>query len=192
MANLAGELNSLDFASLIGGPLQAAVAAQNSASLAQVDFIKSVGMKEVGTGNDKHLELNYVEFTYEQREQTTGGTNNTSPVIYTMRAPLIAMLNIPSIRIEEMTIDFNAKLTSVETADSSSTVGASISAGFSYAKMVNLKASASYQKTTNTGSEVSKSYSMHVHVKVVNDDMPAGLERIMSLIEGQTSLNTNE
>lgn len=42
MANLAGELNSLDFASLIGGPLQAAITAQNNASLAQVDFIKTV------------------------------------------------------------------------------------------------------------------------------------------------------
>ena len=66
-----------------------------------------------------------------------------------MRAPLISMLTIPSIRIEEMTIDFNAKLSSVETADSSVTAKADLSVGFSYAKMVNLKASASYQKTIN-------------------------------------------
>ena len=37
MADLANELNSLDFGTLIGGPLQAAITAQNDAALAQVD-----------------------------------------------------------------------------------------------------------------------------------------------------------
>lgn len=47
MADLVNELNNLDFAAYISGPMQAAVEAQNIASFAQVDFIKPSGLTEL-------------------------------------------------------------------------------------------------------------------------------------------------
>lgn len=172
-------MNSLDFSIYIGGPLQAAVNAQNAASLAQVDFIKNVGFKAPNTTvtPPTQAELNYVDFTYQ-------GSSNGTEQERTIRVPLLTMLNVPSIRIEEITIDFNAKLTSVETQDTSSSVGVtgSLSAG---CKIASLKVSAAYKKTTTTGSNVEKTYSMSVHVRAVNDELPAGLDRILTLLESE-------
>lgn len=184
MADLVSELNSLDFGVYIGGPLQAAVDAQNSASLAQVDFIQSVGFKKVDDGgNASHREVVYVDFEYQK--DTGTGSSETRKI----SVPLLTMLNVPSIRIDEITIDFNAKLTSVETKDTSETIGvdSSLSAG---CKLASLKVSASYKKTTNTGSNVEKTYSMSVHVRAVNDEIPAGLDRILTLLEGEITSST--
>jgi len=177
--NLANELNNLDFGTLIGGPLQAAVNAQNDAALAQVNYIKAVGFKTETDENDHDIEvLNMVEFHYQEGT----GANATH---YTFSMPLLSMLNIPALRIDEMTIDFNAKLTSVETDSTDTTVGASAKLGLSYGKIASLKASASYQKTTSTGSKVDKTYSMSIHVRVVNDEIPVGLERMLTMMENR-------
>ena len=192
MADLVSELNSLDFGVYIGGPLQAAVNAQNSASLAQVNFIKSVGFTPLKPEPEPEPDPNATD------EDTTPVSHELGDLVYanfvisnsgadgttsrTIQVPFLTMLNIPSIRIEEITIDFNAKLTSVETEDTSATlgVGGTLSAG---CKFASLKVSAAYKKTTNKGSNVEKTYSMSVHVSAVNDELPAGLEKILSLLE---------
>ncbi|XGA81411.1 DUF2589 domain-containing protein [Halomonas sp. CH40] len=46
MAQLVEELNSLDFGVYIGGPLQAAIQAQQASSMAAVDFLQEVGFKK--------------------------------------------------------------------------------------------------------------------------------------------------
>lgn len=167
---IADELSSMDFGSLIGGPIQAAVEAQNSASIAQINFIKEVGL-------DEDNKVIPVDFTY-----TNGNITRTISV------PLISMLNIPSIRIDEMTIDFNAKLTSVETNNVSSQFDTSATLSASYMKIVSLKASASYQKKTSSTSQVEKTYSMVIHVRVVNDELPAGLDRLLTILEDATEV----
>lgn len=195
MADLVSELNSLDFGVYIGGPLQAAVNAQNSASLAQVNFIKSVGFT---TRPEPEPDPNADPNASDTDEDTTPVSHELGELVYanfvisnsgadgttsrTIQVPFLTMLNIPSIRIEEITIDFNAKLTSVETEDTSATLGVAgtLSAG---CKFASLKVSAAYKKTTNKGSNVEKTYSMSVHVSAVNDELPAGLEKILSLLE---------
>lgn len=178
MADLVSELNSLDFGIYIGGPLQAAVNAQNSASLAQVEFINSVGLTPIDVNNQNApRDLIYANFEFSHDD---GGT----PVTRSIKVPLLTMLNIPSIRIEEITIDFNAKLTSVETETASDSLSASgtLSAG---CKFASLKVSAAYKRTTTKGSNVEKTYSMAVHVSAVNDELPAGLDRILTLLENE-------
>jgi hypothetical protein len=180
--NLANELNSLDFGTLIGGPLQAAVNAQNDAALAQVNYIKAVGFDPITAEGDSSEiighSLKMVDFSYQE------GTGS-SATHYTFSMPLLSMLNIPALRIDEMTIDFNAKLTSVETAETDTSAAASAELGLSYGKLASLKASASYQKTTSTGSKVDKTYSMSIHVRVVNDEIPVGLERMLTMMENR-------
>lgn len=172
MAKSTNELINLDFSSLIGGPIQAAVTAQNSASLAQVEFIKSVGI-------DDQSNIQTVTFIYDNQVQGEASDNNK----VTINVPLLSMLNIPSLRIEEMTIDFNAKINSVETSEISSALNVEGDAALNIGKIINLKASAAYKKTNTSGLQVDKNYSMAIHVKVVNDDLPAGLDRLLNLLE---------
>jgi hypothetical protein len=191
MANLVAELNSLDFSVYIGGPLQAAVQAQNAASMAQVSFIQSVGFETTGSGNSAVTKLRYVDFEYSKTAanpdfdpaQPVSATNaRTIDSEVHIKVPFLTMLTLPALRIEELTIDFNAKLTSTETSNVSSEFAASAELGINY-KIVNFKASASYKRTSTSGTSVEKTYNLGVHVKAVNDEMPAGLERILNMLE---------
>ncbi|HET8538804.1 MAG TPA: DUF2589 domain-containing protein [Anaeromyxobacter sp.] len=107
-----------------------------------------------------------------------------------LEVPILTMLPIPFIRIEETTIDFNAKINSVEEAraDSSTKVDASLDATVKYPPKfsiatVNLKVSASHQKNTSSGYKVDRTYSMAVHIRAVQDEMPAGMEKILGILE---------
>lgn len=200
-STLVNDLNSLDFSIYIGGPMQAAVSAQNAAAMAVVNFIKQVGF-ETSTSNDGDDEdeggggestttattsekVRYVTFFYEKNLED--GTTAT----YKLSVPLLTIVPIPSLRIEEMTIDFNAKLNSVETEDVSSSLGASASLGIGF-KKVGFKASASYRRTSVSGSKIERSYEMNVHVKVVNDEIPAGLDRILRILESEITNKAKE
>lgn len=183
MPDLVAELNSLDFSVYIGGPLQAAVQAQQAMSMTQVQFIKDAGF-------DDQDKLRYVDFVYKKKVPNAAGTAFDETDV-SISVPFLTMLTIPALRIEEMTIDFNAKLTSTETSSVSSEFSASASLGINY-KIVNFKASASYKRTSTSGTSVEKTYNLGVHVKAVNDEIPAGLDRILTLLEDSiASVNPN-
>lgn len=173
MANFVSELNSLDFSKYIGGPMQAAVDAQNSAAMAQVNFIQSVGL-ETGTDNVERVRM--ITFKYER----STGEDSTETVV--LQVPFLTMLSIPALRIDEMTIDFNCKLNSVETKETSDEFSGEASLSLNVWK-VKLNVSASYKHSTSTSENVERTYSMSVHVRVVNDEMPAGLEKLLNILE---------
>ena len=103
-----------------------------------------------------------------------------------LSVPILTMLPIPFIRIEETTIDFNAKINSIESRETERDfqIGVSLEAkawwGWGSAK---LKVSSSYQSKTRTGSETKRTYSMAVHIRAVQDEMPAGMERLLGILE---------
>lgn len=287
----AGELSSIDFSSMIGGPLRAVIEAQAQAALTSVEFIKAVGfLPQDPMGNwdgQETAEPIYITFRYPKEVQpyvpaqpaaitgiaiTSAGSGYTSPpavditggggsgasaqatinaaqevagVVLTnpgsgytsapsvafsggggtgatatatfqqavdatpavfqemkLSVPILSILPVPYIRVEEATIDFNAKINSVEYARTTSTftvggtmnynfggsIGAAIpikvgSLGGKLSTGVNMKVSLSYQQNTTSGYKVDRTYSMNVHVRAVQDEMPAGLERLLGILE---------
>ncbi|NMR33709.1 DUF2589 domain-containing protein [Chryseobacterium aquaticum] len=193
MPNLVQELNSLDFSVYIGGPLQAAVKAQHDASISQVNFIKEVGFipsTTTGTGSSAVTtpsQLRYVDFNYQKSipnpdYPATSGSLPLKETTVNLKVPFLTMLTIPAIRIDEVTIDFNAKLNSVETQNISSEFQGSASLSAKFWK-IKLNASASYKKTTSSTSTTEKTYTLGVHVRAVNDELPAGLSRVLDMLE---------
>lgn len=183
--NLTSELNSIDFRKMIGGPLQAAVDAQVASSLATVDFITKVGfsqpVKADGTPDTtKPRELVMADFSYSRKEGKDAQGNDVYKDV-SIKVPLLAMLPIPSLRIEHVIIDFNVKLNSVESSSTSDALGvdAEVKAGWG---PVSFKVSASYQRKTATNVEVKKEYALNVNVKAVQDEIPAGLERVLGML----------
>lgn len=187
--NLVSELNSLDFSKYIGGPIQAAVDAQNSAAMAQVNFIKEVGIvpattstttptpgETTGNSNNTPESVRMIDFSFDRKNSQ--GVNETVK----LQVPLLTMLSIPALRIDEMTIDFNCKLNSVETHDTSNTLGVTANVNANAWK-VKFNVSASYQYQSSDTEKVQRTYSMKIHVRVVNDEMPAGLERMLNILE---------
>ena len=112
------------------------------------------------------------------------------PAVYEtqeLKVPILTILPIPYIRIEMVTIDFNAKINSVEYRKTNTDlkVNASIEAkaGWLWGS-AKLKVSTSFQRTTQEGNSVNRTYSLAIHVKAVQDEMPAGMERMLGILEG--------
>jgi hypothetical protein len=255
------ELASIDFESMIGGPLIAVVNAQAQASMSSVDFIQKVGFTE-----DK--EPIYVSFKYPKQVApyqegntdqvvsitiSSGGTGYTSAPTVTLtgdgtgatatafidgsgvvnsieitnpgsgytsapavvfagdgsgaaadsalgaqvakpaqfqemkiEVPILTMLPIPFIRIDETTVDFNAKINSVESRNVETEFG--IKGDLTVKQRwpggsAKLSVSASYKRKSQQGFNIEKTYSMAVHVRAVQDEMPAGMEKLLGILE---------
>jgi hypothetical protein len=175
------ELASLDFANLIGGPLNAVVEAQAKSAISTANFIKEVGF-------DKDGKVVNVDFTYNRRNE------NGSEQEYTLSLPFLTMLPVPYITINSAVIEFNAKITSTtesRTTDNFKTE-AGLSAGGSY-WFVSAKVSSktSYQRKSARSDKEERTFDMHVRVEAQNEDMPAGTERILTLLENCISEKTS-
>lgn len=276
----ARELSSINFESMLGGPLMAVVNAQAQAAMSSVNFIKAVGFKPGNADDPTKAQTGdpiYVSFKYPKEvapfqpevpaqvtaiDVTTAGDGYTAAPLVTfsgggggtglaaeavidgagavtainitdpgsgytsapsvsvatetgatraqatavfaakkdpvaaqfqtmmIEVPILTMLPIPFIRIEETSIDFNAKINSVEEVKTDETFkfDAKLDAKVQYPPLfsiatVRLKVSTSYQKNTQTGSKVDRTYSMNVHIRAVQDEMPAGMEKILGILE---------
>jgi hypothetical protein len=173
-AGFAAELGSIDFATIIGGPLDACVTAQNNASLSTVSFIKAVGFD-----NDGKIKM--VDFSYKKSVPDPENPGNTKLETVEINVPFISILNIPSLRIETCEVDFNVKLNSTFTKNTSSEFGLNAGVGGKIGP-VKFKVDVSYKRTSSTGIKVEKEYSLGVKVKATNDEMPAGLEKVLGLL----------
>lgn len=268
------ELASIDFASMLGGPLIACVNAQAKAAMTTVTFVKEVGFKALpapapgGTPTAGVGEPVYVEFKYKKLLPTTdtvinisvkdpgsgydpektkvtitpatgdsgtgaeakatvdggrvtaieltkpgtgytkvptiaisdgaSGTGATAeaslvkggmiPTDMQLKVPILSMLPVPYLRIDDVTIDFNAKINSMEydRSDTSLGVNASLEAKAGWGPFsAKLNVSASYKKSTQQGNSVDRTYSMAVHIHAVQEEMPAGLEKLLGILENE-------
>jgi hypothetical protein len=188
------ELSTIDFDSMIGGPLIAVVNAQTQAAMGTINVIKQVGFKQAppatGATNGVTQEPVYVDFLYPKELRPYGGPDK--PAVYEQQklsVPLLSIVPVPFIRIEEATIDFKARIDSVEYRDTlqetkvDAALEAEASWGWGSAK---LNVGVSHQQSTKEGSNVARTYSMDVHIKAVQEEMPAGLQRVLHILEAAT------
>jgi len=196
-ADFAAELGDIDFENLIDGPLGACVTAQTNASLATVNFIKEVGFEKEDPNDQNSADIiRMVDFTHKKKvlnpdyeaandPSNTGTDSNGNEKFIEqtveLNVPFISLLNVPTLRVEYCEIDLNVKLNSIYKKDVSNSLGikASVSGGF---WKVKFKVSAAYKRTSSTGIKVEKQYTMGVKVKATNDEMPAGLEKVLGLL----------
>lgn len=193
MSRAVQELKQIPFAHLIGAPLKAAIEAQALAAQSTIEFIHKVGFKQPVTGGPDLLfnntqndadagELRNVTFEYQKTDEN--GTEQD----FKLTVPLLAITPIPYIRIDEMTIDFKAKLTDsiVRKADTSfqldSTVSGSYSAFWSPIK-VEARVSSTFKASASVQANSTREYSMDIHVRATQDAMPAGLSKILDILE---------
>ena len=177
------ELSSLDFSSMIGGPLNAVIKAQAQSAITSVDFIKSVGFTKDGA-------VEVVDFQYSkmvpEKDANGNATGKQVESKFKLSVPLLTMLPIPFIRVEETEIDFNAKINSVQesTTAESHDLGVSLGVKGGWGPVsAELKVNYAYKKSTSATDKTERTYSMSVHVKAVQDELPAGTERLLSILE---------
>lgn len=214
MADYGSEISSISLGSIIGGALSAIVEAQSQAAHTTVNFIHEVGFE----GEQGKRRPVYIDFQYEKtltpdeakakKEEEadegsgegTGATGQEKALkqVTNLKVPLLTMVPIPYIRVDDATIDFNVKINSVQETKSSSDTqsGAQTEAhagynGFRFKTGIKLSASISNQKKSSTSDTVKRDYSLNVHVHARQDDMPAGVERLLDLLSDASETETH-
>lgn len=193
MSRAVQELRQIPFEQLIGAPLKAAIEAQALAAQSTIEFIQKVGFKQpindpkdllfADTEKDADAgELRNVTFKYRKKNQD--GTDED----FSLTVPLLSIAPIPYIRVAEMTIDFSAKLTDSIERNTSSTfkLDAEVKGGYS-AFWSPVKASfrvgTTYTNSSGATERSQREYKLDIHVRAVQDEMPAGLQKVLDILE---------
>ena len=182
------ELAAIDFAKIIGGPLEAVIRAQASAATVTTQFIQDTAFEkpEGGeAGGDQPLKLKVVPFDYGQmmgsKSATSGGLSGDA---LTIKVPLLTMLPIPFIRVDSMTIDLNVSLHSTHTTDEQNTgsVNATTSGGENLEfEHTNFSTSVTDRNTYQNNMVIDDTYSLGVTVHAVQDSMPGGMRNVLDI-----------
>lgn len=182
------ELSSLNFSNIIGGALNAVVEAQAQSAKTSVDFIRNVGFTQTqdGTPGDPV----YVNFKYPK--EISPATEGKAAVYQDMelKVPILTIMPIPFIRVANAEIDLNVKINSISSTESSeednksASVDASVGyKGWGVTANVKINASVSHQKKTSSSDKVEKEYSLHINVRAIQDEIPAGMSRVLDILE---------
>lgn len=192
MSRAVQELKQIPFAHLIGAPLKAAIESQALAAKTTVDYIKEIGFKPpavsptdiaLNTANDADVgEVRNVTFKYIKKDTDDNDKD------FELTVPILTIIPIPYIRIDEMTIDFQAKLTDsiVDTRTSDTTVTADLSGSYGSfwtPVKVNFRVSATHKSSASKTASQTREYKMEIHVRAVQDEMPGGLSKILDILE---------
>jgi len=181
-------LGSVPFGYVIGSPMTAAVEAQALAAQSSIEFIRQVGF-DGGAQNDGTFgNVRNVTFQYETADDdSVSGTRTVS-----LTVPLLTIVPIPYLRIDDMTIDFTSKITEEMVRDTSSntttqadaSLSASYRAFYSPVK-VGFKASISHKhsSSTATSNRYKTEHTININVRAVQDDIPAGMSRVLDILE---------
>lgn len=178
MASFIGQEMALPMEQIIGGPLQAVIKAQSMAASTTADFITKVGLTPAGGGGGSKART--VDFSFDRKRTDDAGTVSTETV--NLSVPLLTILPVPFIRVQEALIDFQCTVAS-STIDTSKTqfgLDASASGGFFG---VDFSVSASYSTESTHRSEVTRTATLKVQVKAVQDQMPAGLAKVLDILQ---------
>ncbi|MGB3266024.1 MAG: DUF2589 domain-containing protein [Microcoleus sp.] len=183
------QLGALPFGNIIGGPLVAAIEAQAKAARSTVEFIESVSFAPLPEGSEANAarEIQNIEFKYESKNPE----GESQQVVLTV--PLLAIVPIPYIRIDDMTIQFKANI-SAETASQDTTtkstttdINANVTGKYGWGPAkVEASFSAAYSAKKDSSSAANSKYSveytMDVYVHAVQDDMPAGMQKVLNIL----------
>ncbi len=199
--NIGAELQSLPLEYMLSAPLQGAIRSQALAAQTTVDFIEKVGLEEDANGN---LTVRKVEFEYS-KQVTNPADPAATPTVETnkLTVPMLAIVPIPYIRIQDLTVDFEFRVRETITTTSKTeittgnntktTVDTTTKLGGGFLSFLGgpsatIKAnvtsqfnvSASY-KTSNTQTQ-DRSAWISMNMKAVQDTMPEGLSRVLTIL----------
>lgn len=179
-------LSALPFESIIGGPLQACIKAQAMAAQTSWQFIKEVGLNTDKDGTKKAVTVSF-EFTQAGKEVR-------------LNVPLLTIVPIPYIAINSVDINFKANISASasthEEKNESQEIGAEadVTMGLKVGPFhmdAHIKANYSSKKDSKAtqDSKYSVEYTLDVAVKAGQESMPAGLAKVLEILNSAISIS---
>jgi hypothetical protein len=157
---------------LIGGPLSAASNASVKLARSTADFINSVGFNP-----DKSART--MLFKYEKSDMDPLGNPVRNEM--SLQVPLLAIVPIPNLQIDEVNILFDMEVKECEKAESSLDAGGSFSASVGIGPFsVSISGSVSVHQSNTRSTDNSAKY--HVDVRAANHGTPEGLSRVLDIL----------
>lgn len=180
-------LTNIPFSNIIGAPLDACIEAQAKAAKKTWEFIHEVGLQE-STENGYKEAVN-VSFTFVSNGKTRR-----------LNIPLLTIVPIPYIAIQNIDVAFKANISASSSymqEDTSSSEGtfegsSETSIGWGpFKTSVNLKGGYSSKKDSRAtqDSKYSVEYTIDVGLRAGQDSMPAGLAKVLEILNGSLSMS---
>lgn len=194
LENIANQFSGLDMGALIGAPLTAACDAQTKLAMSTVDFVQKVGFY-----NDNGVSKTRVaDFSFE-RTVMNGKDELGNPVFdkeeVKMSVPLLAIVNVPSLMIQNVDITFDMEVSSSESSESGTDAEAGMSASASigwgpFSASASISGKVSTYSNNTRKSDNSAKY--HVEVHASQGGTPEGLSRVLDIIAAAVAPSTVE
>jgi hypothetical protein len=185
--NSANVLQSMDLALMLGSPFTAAQQAQAKMTSTTIEFLQAFAFERDSSGNNTNEIRTFSMNTYFDDPDSSGNKITQKQRQLTM--PLIALLNVPALQIQKITVDLTVKVSSQVAASSTSanslSVGASAggSVGFngffasgSASFSVSTEVSSSNSNTNSFDASSSAKYDVHIEAE---NKPPAGLAMLL-------------
>lgn len=177
--SIANQFKGLPMKSLIGGPLQAACDAQVQLAKAETNFINEVGLQEAkGSDGKANGELITRTVNFTATRPATLPTGEIIEETISINAPVLAIVPIPALLVDEVDIRFNMEVKNSFEEKTDTSASASLKASVGWGPFsVNITGSVSSHKESTRKTDNSAKYDVHVHAKQM--DAPEGLMRIL-------------
>jgi hypothetical protein len=170
--SIGAQFAGLDMEKLIGGPLSAAANASINLAQSTADFINNVGFNP-----DKSART--MVFKYEKSDMDPLGNPIRNEM--SLQVPLLAIVPIPNLQIDEVNILFDMEVKECEKSESALDAGGSFSASVGIGPFkVSISGSVSVHQSNTRSSDNSAKY--HVDVRAANHGTPEGLARVLDIL----------
>ena len=182
----ADALQALPFGAIIGAPLKACIEAQAMAAMTSWNFIQNAGLKiNPDTGE---REVVNVSFQFNHKGETSQ-----------INVPLLSIVPIPYIAVQTIDISFKANISASRTSqeeesvqqDKEANVHAQGKLGFGiFSLEAQMEASYSSKKDSKAtrDSRYSVEYTMDVAIKAGQEDMPAGIAKVLEILNNNIEI----
>lgn len=166
------EFAQLPLDAVVAGPLIAAVRAQGYAAQQLQEFLEALK-------DDK------VEFSHKRANAEGKGETK-------VEVPLLAMVPVPYLRIDSMSINFRYEVaqSKVQESKKGAELSGSAQTGALLSPWVNVELEGRVTTESSARSELNRSGSVEINVQASADEMPEGLKRVLSLLS--TSVPTTD
>ena len=169
---IAEQFSGLKMDQLIGGPLTAAADASILLANSTAEFIERVGFDSEGNART-------ASFGYQKNTVNEDGTTSLDEL--KVAVPLLAIVPIPNLQIDEVNVIFDMEVKQSEKSQSNVDTSTTVNgrSGFCFVK-VNITGNVSTHNENTRSTDNSAKY--HVDVRATNHGMPEGLARVLDMM----------
>ena len=176
--------NSLNFDQMIAAPFTAAAKSQAVLSVTTIDFLNAFALDLSGNVKTATLSTYYDDPSGSFVTTTDGVTTRQS--IKSLTIPLIALVNIPSMQLQKMTISLDVTINSITKSATSSTeslqLGVKAGAGIFKAlgaPEVNLKVSGATKRDASNELSTQVVYKLEI---IAENKAPRGIDMLLDWV----------